>query len=412
MQERQTFYLLAPCFTDALLTKDVGLIPYLMQKYRGYKAVYVTYRPSREDALWPSMAAFDEDVEIEYMEPSFDYHPDRALETVFGTNFYDCREDVRRYIEGNATKIDVLYLFGFYAFYYDAAVRYKELNPAGRIYLKLDANIVWVNKQPLTEAFRLFLKSCDVITSETLVPHLTDKWAVPVHHIPNGYYFFGAPPELPVAFAEKEDYILTVGRLGIPEKDTHVLLDAFRIAEPYIPQSWKLVLVGKVDESFQMYLDQYMAIYPWLAERMIMPGFVRDKDVLSDWYRKSKIFALPSNVEAYAHVLAEAKVHGCYLIASDIECCRDAATIQESRLHRLDDFNKQVNQHLAYGSLHAVGDSIQLAQRLMELCHAKDRLEEVCVSTQRDAAEHFDWIKLCERLDMLLHNSYTERMAY
>ncbi|WP_127494920.1 glycosyltransferase family 4 protein [Paenibacillus glycanilyticus] len=412
MQERKSFYLLAPCLTDSLLTKDIGILPYLMQKYRGYKAVYVTYLPSGEEPLWPSLSSFEEEIELEYIEPSFSYHPDRAMDTIFGANLRDCRDDLVRYIGCNATKIDVLYLFGFYPFYYDAAAKYKELNPSGTIYLKLDANIIWVNKTPMTNDFRRFLSHCDVISSETLAPYISDRWSVPVHHIPNGYYFFGKEPKLPVAFEEKSDYILTVGRLGIPEKATHVLLEAFRLAEPYIPASWKLVLVGRVEDSFQPYLYSYMANYPWLADRMILTGFVQDKETLHQWYRKSKIFALPSNVEAYAHVLAEAKIHGCYLLASDIACCRDAATKQEDRSIHLDDWNKQVNLHLSYGSLHAAGYSAGLAQRMIEICHAKDRLREASAGTQRDAAEHFDWVKICGRLDDLLRSSRTERTAY
>ncbi|MEK8126566.1 glycosyltransferase family 4 protein [Paenibacillus filicis] len=408
MNRKKTFYLMAPHFGDPFLTKDVGIIPYLMQKYYGYKSVYLTYRPSDGIASWPSMQLYTEKVEVEYIEPSFDYHPDHALQTVFGANIHDCARDLEQYISIHATRIDVLFIFGFYSFYFDPVAKYKELNPAGKVYLKLDANAYWINITPVNEPLRRFLSQCDLITSETLTEYISQRWSVPIHYLPNGYYPFGEDENYMnkiERFEEKEDIILTAARLGDHQKATHVLLEAFQEAAPYIPDSWKLVLAGSITDSFMPYVLKYTLEHPQLNERVVYTGYIHDKKELNKLFSKAKIFALPSITEGYPNVLSEAKKHGCYLVASDIESCRDAATKHELRLFSLSEQDKKDNRRVEYGSLHTVGDSHELAYRLIEACNNQSRLATVCYETQRDAADHFDWTKLCRKIDEWLQES-------
>ncbi|MBS4212620.1 glycosyltransferase family 4 protein [Neobacillus rhizophilus] len=405
MNDRKTFYMLVPGFMDVHVTKDVGIIPYIMQKYLGYKAVYATYKPSDTHISYPSLSFFTEDIEFDYIEPSFYYHPDDILQTVYSSNLIDCCKDMVKYIENNAKKIDVLYVFGIYPFYFDAVERYKELNPAGKVYLKLDANISWINNTQMAAQFVKFLKNCDLITSESIVEYINKKWPVPVHYIPNGYYPLGCEENHLTkifAFEEKENIILTAGRLGTPQKATNVLLEAFKQAKPHIPDSWRLVLAGSIEESFKPYVEKYLQENPDLNDRITFLGYIQDKKILSEWFRKAKIFSLPSISEASANVFSEAKAHGCYLITSDIDGCRDAALKFELRVNPLDDQDKLKNRQVEYGSLHAVGDSAELAQRMIEACNNQELLKTVCYSTQQDAIDHFDWVRLCKKIDMML----------
>ncbi|MGO4106377.1 glycosyltransferase family 4 protein [Paenibacillus sp. YAF4_2] len=402
MRDKKTFYLLAPCFTDALLTKDVGIIPYIMQKYYGYKAVYVTYRTSDGYMDWPSLGMFEEEMEFDYLEAAFTYHPDHAIETIFGANVQDCSDDLVQYIEDHAVHIDVLFLFGFYPFYYEAVDRYKKLNSAGKVYLKLDANIHWINRTPLSDYFLHFLRNCNLISTESMVEYIRQKWYVPICYIPNGYYSFGPESETIIPFEHKEDLILTVGRIGNHAKASDQLLEAFKMAVPFIPVSWKLALVGKVDELFRPYLNDFLLANPELEGRIIQTGFIQDKVQLQSWYRRAKIFVLPSLYEASAHVVSEAKTFGCYLITSDIESSREAITKHERRFDLVDESFKIANRHLDYGSVHEVGDYMELAHRMIETCNNQERLKDVCYSTQQDAREHFDWVKLCGEINTLL----------
>ncbi|GFN33095.1 glycosyltransferase family 4 protein [Paenibacillus xylaniclasticus] len=404
MKDRKTFYLLAPGFSDAHLTKDVGLIPYLMQKYMGYEAVYAIYKPSKGEMTWPSLPFFSEDIKFDYIEPSFEYDPDHMMETVFGSNLSDCAKDVEKYIQRNAAKIDVLYLFGFYPFYFHAVMKYKQLNPAGKVYLKLDANIAWINKTPIDSTFFQFLRSCDLITTETMVDYINQKWPVPVYYLPNGYYPLGSDDRLNTIFEfeNKEDIIFTAGRLGTPQKLTDQLLQAFKLAVPHIPASWKLVLAGSIEEQFLPYIDQFMKDNEGLAERIIFTGMIKDKTVLNDWFAKSKIFALPSAYEGFPNVFAEARAHGCYYIASDIEYSRDAA-MHESSKDTMNESYAASSRHVGFGSLHAVGDTAELAERFIEACNNPELLQKVCYRTQQDAIEYLDWVKLCAKIDIMLN---------
>ncbi|URN95759.1 MAG: glycosyltransferase family 4 protein [Candidatus Pristimantibacillus lignocellulolyticus] len=408
MSNKKSFYLLAPYMADNHLTKDIGIIPYIMQKYVGYKAVFATYKPPNGNVTWPTLQLYSEDIEIDYIEPSFEYHPEHVMDTVFSNNVYDCGNDLEQYIESNASKINVLFIFGFYQFYYNAINKYKELNPTGKVYLKLDANIIWINNTILTDEFTKFLGNCDIISSETMVEYISQKWSVPIHYIPNGYYSLGNAEnglDKIFAFEEKEDIIFTAARLGHPAKATDVLLEGFRLAVPHIPSSWRLVLAGSVEESFKPYIEKFAQENPELNERIVFLGFTSDREILNDWFIKAKIFVFPSAYEGYANVLSEAKVHGCYLIGSDIESNRDAASKHELRLNFIDDQYKLQNRYLEYGSLHTVGLSYELALRMIETCNDQTRLETVCYSTQRDASEHFDWVKLCKKIDSLLQET-------
>jgi glycosyltransferase involved in cell wall biosynthesis len=407
MKKRKTFYLLSPRFRDSQFTKAEGIIPYVMQKHHGYQAVYAMYHPPIGHLDLFSLKAYTEDVTIDYIQPSFLFRAEDSSDNVYATVMHhvdECSQDLVHYIERKAHHIDVLYLSGFYAYYYDAVIRYKEIKPKGKVYLKLDANLMWVNKTALEEKFIEFLRHCDLITSETqLVRYINQKWPVPVHYIPNGFYSFSTPSndgDRFFSFEDKEDIILTVGRLGTWQKATDVLLEAFRLVVPYVSASWKLILVGSVEEEFQPYLRTFFEHHPDLKERIVFTGFLLDKDRLRDWYKKAKIFVLPSRLEVLANVYLEAKAHGCYLVLSDIESSRDVASEFPSIF---DPVPVGYDQLGMYGSFFPVDDTQTMAERLLEACNDEERLKSVCYSTQEDVERRFDWIKLCKKIDILLY---------
>ncbi|TYP75731.1 glycosyltransferase family 4 protein [Paenibacillus methanolicus] len=408
MKAKKTFCILWPGLENSHLTKDVGIIPYIMQKHHDYTARYVSLKPSVGELSWPALGQFSEPVEVDLIEPSFEFRSETILQTVFGANQEDCIRDMVGYIVKHAKDIDVLYFFGFYAFFFKVAAAYKEQNPKGKIYLKLDANLAWINNTALDEAFVAFLQRCDVVTSETMIEYLNQKWPVPVHYIPNGYYSLGSEENRLLrmfSFEEKEDVILTVGRLGTQQKATDVLLEGFKLAAPQLPPSWKLVLAGSIEPSFEPEVERFLNENPKLAERIVFLGYIQDKPLLNEWFAKAKIFALPSLYEGFANVMAEAKAHGCYFIASDIESSRDAASEHGRRGKLFDEAYRRNNRQVEYGSLHEVGDAADLARRLIEACNDPERLRVVCTRTQQDAIDHFDWVTLCKKIDHMLQTA-------
>lgn len=126
-----------------------------------------------------------------------------------------------RYLSEHAGEIDLLFLFGARGEYLELAHTYKSLRPEGILYLKLDANIDWANAFPLSNRlFTTFLQECDIISCETrrLQDFLYKKWQRPIEYIPNGVYYPLYPEAADVRFEDKENMILTVGRLGTAKK--------------------------------------------------------------------------------------------------------------------------------------------------------------------------------------------------
>ncbi|MDD4592737.1 MAG: glycosyltransferase family 4 protein [Parabacteroides sp.] len=406
MNDKQVFCLLSPNLSDFHIRKDVVLIPYIMQKHYGYKGLIATYKAEPTPPYFPSLSLYNENINFDYITPSFTKsQPETA--SIYTTNTNACVKDLTEYLTHNATKIDVLYLYGFYSIYFRPVEIYKKFNPEGIVYLKLDANAQWINNTEVDQDFAKFLRSCDIITSESMVEYLNLKWPVPVHYLPNGFFSFDKSEDhlaTVYPYDKKENIILAVGRLGTVQKATEVLLEAFRIASSSIP-SWKLVLAGNVDKSFRPYLERFQSDNPDLNKRIIFTGMIQNPTQLYDWYKKAKIFSLPSRYEGFANVLAEAKAHGCYLLLSNIESNRDVVLPYEMRgklPYRSFPIRDEQNK---YGSLFNVDNVEEMAHQLTEACNNETILKEVCYSTQQDTSENFDWITLCGRIDaMIKHN--------
>jgi glycosyltransferase involved in cell wall biosynthesis len=396
-------YALLPSLSDAHFKKDAGMIPYIMQKYYGYRAVYVTYRVGREEPEYPSLSLYSEKVSFDYLPAAFaDSY--RDINRIYSDQADTCRKDLTAYLATHAAEIDVLFLFGFYPYYFQAVRLYKKQNPRGFVYLKLDANLWWVNQMGVHAEFASFLRCCDLVTSESLVEYLNLKWPVPVHYLPNGSYNFDCGAAETVSFSDKEDLILTAGRLGSPPKATEILLEAFRLAADSIP-SWSLVLAGAVEEPFRPVIGAFLKRYPNLSGRILFTGYLQDPNELRRYFRRAKIFAFPSRSEAFAHVISEAKASGCYLVASDLPSNRDAVTQPLQRNRMLSDAYRACHRRERFGSLFDVDQVRELSERLEEACRDQETLRRVCLETQEDASEHFDWVRLCGRIDCFIKNS-------
>lgn len=55
-------------------------------------------------------------------------------------------------------------------------------------------------------------------------------------------------------YQQKENLIITVGRLGTEEKNTSLLLEALENIELH---NWKVILIGPIQESFQSKIQQF-----------------------------------------------------------------------------------------------------------------------------------------------------------
>ena len=198
-----------------------------------------------------------------------------------------------RYVSGHAGEIDLLFLFG-------ARGEYMELTR--------------------------FLRNCDIISCETrrLQSLLYKKWQRPVEYIPNGVYYPLYPGASDVRFEEKENIILTVGRLGDIQKNSLLLLYAYALAFPQFDEPWDLVMVGSVTPEFQADCEDFCRRFPPLAPHVHLTGNIADKHTLHQYYRRAKIFALPSRAEGGSpNVFSEAAVYGCTVVTTGVDAAPD-----------------------------------------------------------------------------------------
>lgn len=343
------------------LTKDCGVIPYLLHKNHRCESVMFGAKMEKEY----SNLQYVPGLKMEFL-------PDVSLQS---------KAD---YLAAEAKNIDCLLLYGCYHAYIPLADIYKQRNPQGKICLALDANSGWMDRIQWTEPdFCRFMDQCDVITTagHTMQRHLSKKWPWKIEFIPNGFYNFSSR-KWTVDFEKKKNVILTVGRLGTPQKATNILLEAFAKIAEKIPD-WELRLAGSVEPDFEPYLAQFREKFPELRERVKFLGSILDRDKLYDEYLTAKVFALPSNWEGAANVVAEALYAGNAIAITKLDEYEDA--IDSGRC----------------GMASEIGDVDGFAEILLCLCQ-NERLEELCRRAYAYAQETFDMERVVAGLYRLI----------
>jgi glycosyltransferase involved in cell wall biosynthesis len=287
------------------------------------------------------------------------------------------------YIQEHAQEMDALFLRGLYPTTPPILDAYKQARPDGKVYLALDYNSTWpldfrseVNQIALRQA------NCVATSSRRMAAWITQQSGVQIEHIPNGFYNALETPI--VADAKlKKNIILSVGRIGTPQKANEVLLMAFAAAVKYIPD-WSLRFVGPVTLEFQKLVQDFTLSVPALEGKVVLTGNLEDKQALYAEYAQAKIFALTSDMEGGTpNVVAEALFHGCFTISSEIDAWDEVTD------------NDKCGRHFPRN------DSVACATLLLEVCR-ETHWQRAVQNSIRYAQEHFDWNKLIQKLHRLL----------
>ena len=121
-------------------------------------------------------------------------------------------------------------------------------------------------------------------------------------------------------FEEKENIIITVGRLGSVQKNTELFLQSL---ENVNLNNWKVYFIGPIENAFKEKIDLFFKSNPQKKEQIIFTGSIADKKELWEYYNKAKVFVLTSRWESYALVLNEAKRFRNFLISTDVGAFAD-----------------------------------------------------------------------------------------
>ena len=185
------FVFIVPEFLNVYLKKDVGTIAYFMSKNHGYESWIVGYKN----------------------EENYSYQDGvPGVRLVFLDNTGNILRDFGEFIQKNAAQIDVLAFFGLYAERNGRWIRqYRELNPDGMVYAKLDADELVKGLVCPEWYFSLVQDVLVSAESQDIVEWLNQHWPIKVEWVRNGVRFEDDYQVIP--YEGKKNIILTVGRL-------------------------------------------------------------------------------------------------------------------------------------------------------------------------------------------------------
>lgn len=312
------FVTVFPICENVHLTKDLGQIPFFLYHVYHYHSSIVSYKNSPEYT----------NLEGEVKGLNMEFIPNKGR-----TSFLE--KSVLTYIRQNARKIDVLNLYIFSKFTFVYGILYKKYNPKGFLFLKLDGynetfqkgNKIKHSLNPLKNFIlkkleKKFLKVVDLITiensiGEKLVKEKYPRMADKVMYLPvgvNDLFLKQHFKDSFRSFEQKENIILTVGRIGEPIKNNEMMLRALTKIQL---NNWKMVFVGAINPDFKPYIDQWYKDYPALKDKVIFTGEIKDRKELYEWYNKSKIFCMTSWKESFCHSIGESLYFGNYIIGTE-----------------------------------------------------------------------------------------------
>ena len=220
-------------FEKVHLYKDVGLVPYYLCKEYNLNGKIVYSNKVKKEL--PQKFRNLNLEEIKFIKiPNIIQKLDK-FKIFENISFY-------KYLFKNSKKIDYLMLFHYKLDKIFLIGLYKLLNPNGKIYIKLDSlgNNTNNSFKKLISNFllRSFEKMVDLFSIETLevLEKMKNNNIFEIKnykkliYIPNGFdenYFEENTIEIK-KFSEKENLIITVGRLGTEQKNIELLLEALK----------------------------------------------------------------------------------------------------------------------------------------------------------------------------------------
>ena len=303
-------------FSAVHLKKDVGLFPkYLQKEYFDSARIVKIGTDDKTDYSSSNLLVEDLFYEPRVNESSFQQSKKFEIKCLIKCFKYLLKhKDLTHIMIFNLTRFSV-----------GLAFLVKVFLHGRKIYLKLDANTdisrrLSENSKKLSrKTFLKLISFVDIISVETEQnyeiikqnPYIAKKLFL----VPNG---FEKPFDWNID--KKENIILTVGSLGLPVKNTDVLLESVKKIDF---KDWKFYFTGPVEDCFQKKVIDFYKENPELKEKIIFTGAVYDSKELANLYIKSKVFILPSEYESFGIATIEAASYGDYLILTDTGVARD-----------------------------------------------------------------------------------------
>jgi glycosyltransferase involved in cell wall biosynthesis len=168
----------------------------------------------------------------------------------------------------------------------------------------------------------------------------------------------------------KENIIITVGRIGSEQKNNEMSLEALNGLDL---KEWKFVFIGPIEKDF-------LPCTKNLPNNIIFTGNIADRTEIYNWYKKAKVFCLTSKWESWCLAMADSLYFGCEIISTNVGCFEDIT-----------------NKEFGYEIKNA-NDLRNILQKIIN--KEIDPLENFeKIIKQRDK---YDWHSVCGELDKML----------
>lgn len=291
------------------LTKDVGAFPYYLAKICGWRTSFAYF------------------ADKPFYNKSYEY----VTKLVYMGAEKTAEERlkiVKEYIYSNVHDIDCIMLIDCGRSTYQIANFCKHLDKNIKVYCKLDM---------CEDVFKRFYdgskiraikniferrkhRNIDWFTVETekynnILQH-TYMFKKRIGYLPNGVSLMDVNLDY-LDEIEKENIILTVGRLGTYQKNNELLIEAVASIPDELLLGWKVYLVGPYTEDFYKYVMETIAKKTYLKNIIIFTGNIQDRAELYKIYAKAKVFTLTSRDESFGIATVEAMYFGAYPILTD-----------------------------------------------------------------------------------------------
>lgn len=300
------------------LGKDVVLLPYNLGLALGYRTeILCGYADEIEGCV-----RAEEKEDLKFVRRWITYNPCQRILIYL------------KYLFQNSSRIDLLMCFHWRFETFAVILLHRFFNKKGQIYVKLDTStgIEWdlsyrnfIGKRIRRWVYDSCLGKVDVFSCETSLAYRNLCW--------NKDFGASLKPKLvmlPNAFDElrlknigleersylqKENLMITVGRLGTRQKNTEMLLKA--LADMDLKE-WRFCFIGPIEEAFRPVIDDFFSRHPEKKGSVEFVGPQYDKKTLWEYYNRAKVFVLTSRWEGSPLVFPEAKRFKNYLISTDV----------------------------------------------------------------------------------------------
>jgi GalNAc-alpha-(1->4)-GalNAc-alpha-(1->3)-diNAcBac-PP-undecaprenol alpha-1,4-N-acetyl-D-galactosaminyltransferase len=343
------------------LGKDVFLIPHHLGKQLGYDVTIVYPRTTTNGDI-PEFLNGVRLVPLRYRKHV------QFIPLWQHLNFYI-------YLLKHVKSINVLMRFHLSVHTEFMSIFYKKLNRKGKVYVKLDINPDGLeatygdSKLSLKRIIHRwvtasFLRNADCFSCESTVAYQRLKeshfpqvqFGDKLQILPNGFdeELLQSMHLQERTFDEKENLLITVGRLGTSQKNTEMFLRALTKVNL---QNWQVCLIGTIESRIEETIQAFYKDNPNKQESVKFIGVIKDKKKLWEYYNRAKVFVLTSNWEGYPIVYPEAKRFRNYMVSTDVAACRDI--IEDGK----------------YGVSIPINDDVRLATVLNEIVAGKRNID-------------------------------------